>query len=337
MFLSPRRPDCPTTPVRHRRWSSRVALGASAALLLAVLLSPAAVAQNFGAWSPATSIDPGRLNGVNTNFNDGCPIEAPDGGRLFIATNRVGANGLDIWVAYRDSEDSPWGDAEPLPAPVNTTANEFCPTPLPGNRLLFVRAPGSCGGPDIYQTRERLHPSPQWTEPEPLPCGPNSINSAGEEFSPSLVQDNGRTILFFSSNRDTQVPMVHKIYSSEMLPDGTWTPAALVQELSAWGFSDARPNVRKDGLEIVFDSTRQGGGNSDIYIATRDSLDAAWSAPQPLPGHVNSDTADESRPSLSRDGTRLYFGSTRANAELGGGGADIYVSTRSGPDKGKQK
>ena len=92
-------------------------------------------------------------------------------------------------------------------------------------------------------------------------------------------------------------------------------------------FSDARPNVRSDGLEIVFDSNR--GGTYDVYIATRDSINARWSRPERLTADVNSDTADETRPSLSRDGARLYFGSTRANAELGGSGGDVYVSTRS--------
>ena len=36
-------------------------------------------------------------------------------------------------------------------------------------------------------------------------------------------------------------------------PDGSWGTATLVNELNAAGASDARPNVRKDGLEIVFD------------------------------------------------------------------------------------
>ena len=67
---------------------------------LALLLSASAFAQNFGGWSPPASVDPGRT-AINTTFNDGCPIEAPDGNTLFFASNR--ANDLDIWVAYRTS------------------------------------------------------------------------------------------------------------------------------------------------------------------------------------------------------------------------------------------
>lgn len=340
MFLSPRRHDPITVATRHRR-SKRVALAAIVAMLQVVPHDPTAFAHDGPQWSRAVSVDPERQNGVNTNVNDGCPIEAPDGHMLFLASNRIpgsaGTKDLDIWVAYRASEDHPWGDPEQLPAPINTGANEFCPTPLPGHQLLFVSTRANeCGtgnDPDIYYTRLRMSPL-GWTDPVPLACDVDGINSPSEEFSPSLVQAEGRTLLFFSSNRETGTPGVHKIYSSRLLSDGTWTPARTIDELSS-SMSDARPNVRADGLEIVFDSNRNG--TYDIYVATRHRITARWSSPRRLNAAVNSDSADETRPSLSRDGTRLYFGSTRANAELGGAGADIYVSTRSRPGQGHWK
>jgi len=327
MFLSPRTPD-------NAAAVQLCAAFVAVMTLTALMTPPTAFAQNVNEWSPAVSVDPGRQQGVNTNVNDGCPVEAPDGHILFLATNRIpgapGTKDLDIWVAYRDGEDHPWGSAEPLPAPVNTGAQEFCPTPLPGNQLLFVstrlNACGSGNDPDIYHSRLRMSPL-GWTEPAPFPCDPvTGINSPFEEFSPSLVQADGRTFLFFSSNRSTGTAGVHKIYSSELLPNGAWAPAVPIDKLNADGFSDARPNVSRDGLEIVFDSNR--AGTFDVYIATRGSLNAEWSTPKRLTSDVNSDTADETRASLSRDGLRLYFGSTRANAVLGGGGGDIYVSTR---------
>jgi hypothetical protein len=291
---------------------------------LAVLLSASATfAQNFGEWSPPASVDPGRTS-INTTVNDGCPIEAPDGNTLFFASNRAGD--LDVWVAYRTSEDAPWGAAVRLPAPVNRVgSNEFCPTPLPGNRLLFVSTranPNDCGGKgDIYLTRQ--HPVRGWLAPVPLNC---DINSAGDEFSPSLVEADGVTTLFFS--REVQPSGQHKIHAAVQQPDGTWNPAAAIDELNLDGASDARPNVRKDGREIVFDSTRFGLP-SQIYTATRSSVLEAWSAPVPIAA-VQNVTKAQSRASISRDGTRLYFGSTQANLP-GDTGADIFVSTRSGP------
>ena len=56
-----------------------------------------------------------------------------------MASNRPGGKGgLDIWVARRDSVDEPFGAPENLPAPINSAADDFCPTPLRGGRLLFV-------------------------------------------------------------------------------------------------------------------------------------------------------------------------------------------------------
>lgn len=334
-------------PSKPASSSRRLALAGVVVILQALLSAPAALAQNFGGWSPAVSVDPGR-SGVNTRVNDGCPIEAPDGNTLFFASNRT--NDLDIWVAYRTDDDERWGEPERLPSPVNLpSASEFCPTPLPGNRLLFVSTRSNiCGGgannADIYFTRQYpLHsdreesrgssdrrdrdtppPVHGWLAPQHLGC---EVNSPGDEFSPSLVKAHGVTTLYFSSNRAEQA--FQKIYSSVLQPDGSWGPATLVDELNVPGASDARPNVRKDGLEIVFDSTR-GGLRPQIYTATRSSIFEPWSAPWPLDANVNTSTAAQSRPSLSRDGTRLYFGSTRANV-VGDSGSDIFVSTRSGP------
>ena len=288
--------------------------------LLVICTVGYAHAQQFGEWQAAVSVDPMRTLGINTSANDGCPIEAPDGHMLFLATDRGG--NLDIWVSYREKDTDPWGSPVPLPAPINTGSSEFCPTPLPGNGLLFVsNRSNNCGGagnnPDIYYTR--LHPVKGWLPPVALSC---DVNSGAEEWSPSFVESDGVSMLYFSSTRTG----AQKIYSSTLSSDGTWSPAVAVDELNQAGAQDARPNVRKDGLEIVFDSTR-GGGAPDIYTSSRSSIFDAWSAPVQLSGNVNSPFA-ESRASLSRDGERLYFGSARAN-QPGDRGSDIFVSTRS--------
>jgi hypothetical protein len=308
----------------------RLALAGLASVIVALCVATVGHAQFFDQWGPAVSVDPGGLLGVNTAANDGCPYESPDGQMLFLASNRPGSFGFnDIWVAFRASLSAAWEPPMNLGAPTNSTSNDFCPTPLPGNQLLFVSARGNaCGGagdnPDIYYTR--LHPVLGWLTPQNLGC---DINSGFEEFSPSFVEAEGQTMLFFSSNRADGVN--HKIYISVLQSGGSWGPATLVDELNIPGKYDARPNVRKDGLEIVFDSNRAGGA-PDIYTATRSSVFEPWSTPQQLGPNVNTSSA-ETRASLSRDGTRLYFGSNRPGSVANGGvnSVDIYVSTRSGP------
>jgi Tol biopolymer transport system component len=104
--------------------------------------------------------------------------------------------------------------------------------------------------------------------------------------------------------------------------DGTdgFGPPAKVAELSTPG-DDRMPNVSRDGLTMVFVSDRSdlpgARGGLDVYLSTRVSTTHPWSTPANLGPNVN--TADsETRPSLSADGKRLYFG------RLG----DIWISTR---------
>jgi Tol biopolymer transport system component len=132
-------------------------------------------------------------------------------------------------------------------------------------------------------------------------------------------------MLFFSSGREGP----QNIYMSVFQPDGGWGPANPVEELNTL-FNDARPNVRKDGLEIVFDSDRPAGlGGFDIYSAARSSIFEPWSQPEPLGPNVNS-ASSETRASLSRDGSRLHFGSNRPGGQ---GNSEIYMSRRSGPGR----
>jgi Tol biopolymer transport system component len=205
-----------------------------------------------------------------------------------------------------------------LPPPVNSAVDDFCPTPLVNGELLFVsRRSGGCGenSADIYRTR--LDANEGWIQPVHLGC---EVNSPGDEFAPSYVTAGGG-MLFFSSNREG----MHKIYASARQPGGSFGAPADVTELNAPDFNTVRPNVSEDGLEIVFDSDRPGGlGGPDIWSATRASVSNTWSAPVNLGQNVNSDSA-ETRASLSRDGKRLTFGSTRPGGQ---GSSDIYVSTR---------
>lgn len=272
-------------------------------------------ARQPGEWGPAV-----LEVGINSPQADGCPIESPNGLDLYIASTRPGAvggdgDGNDIWRFHRTAVDAPWGVAEHLPAPVNSAAADFCPTPLSGKRLYFVSTrSGHCGAGDIFRTRE--HPVTGWTSPEHLGCQSTGAgpNFGGQEFSPSIVETAGGTLLYFSSTGLDGLDQ--DIYVSVMRADGAFGPATMVGELST-AANDQMPNVSRDGLEIVFVSDRTGGeGGFDIWSATRATTSDAWSTPVAL-ASVN-ESGSESRPSLSGDGRRLHFGR----------GGEIWVSAR---------
>lgn len=294
----------------------------AACVLLGLLVAAPAGATQASGWSEAQKIDEigGNSSELNTTSLDGCPIQSPDGLRLYMASNRPGGlGGLDIWVARRPSTDAPWGAPENLGEPVNSPADDFCPTPVRGRGLFFISRealPRACGMGDIYFTRfNRPH---GWREPQHLGCAPAGPNTALDEQGPSYVEEAGRTLLFFSSGPD--------IYVSERRTDGSFGRGQAVEELNG-AAGDIQPNVRKDGREIVFasdDTGRPGAmGGFDIYGATRDSVDDPWSTPVNLGPAVNS-LANETRPSLSWDARQLLFGVAPGPEGM----TDIYVSTR---------
>lgn len=292
----------------------------------------AQTAGTFSGWSAATSIEstaPFAHASVNTPALEGCPAVSVDGRYLLMASNRGGAaTGLDIWIAQREHANQPWGEPFNLGAPVNTPANEFCPTPVPdGRTLLFVsNKPGGCGGGDIYYTT--WLGGNAFSEPVNLGC---DINSPGEEASPFLVlQEPGRWELYFSSTRAGGVLLEAEgvpvgdadIYVAEIRPDGFIGHPALVPGVNST-FDDSRPNVRSDGNEIFFDSNRPGSQGIDIWTSTRASSSQVWTEPVNV-ASVNS-AGNETRAFLSGDATMLYLGSTRGDSE---GASDLYVAAR---------
>jgi hypothetical protein len=290
-----------------------------AGLAVLVAASAAAASTGSGPWGQVQKIDeiPGNSAELNTNMLDGCPILSPDGRSLYMASNRGGGHGgLDIWVAHRPDTDSPFGAPENLPAPINSAANDFCPTPLRGNRLLFVSNRNeSCGMGDIYLARD--NPNHGWSTPQHLACAPDGPNSGLDEQGPSLVEIDGGEQLFFSRSSPT--------VAGDIFVSHDFGPATPVSELNT-SDNELQPNVRKDGREVVFSSNHAyagAQGGQDIYVSTRASTDDPWSTPENLGNPVNT-SAGETRPSLAWDARTLLFG----RAPGPEGMADIYISTR---------
>jgi len=306
---------------RHHR--SRAGATAGMGVLLALSLAATTFGATYGPWGTPAKID--TINGnhadLNTTSVDGCPIQSPDGLSLYMASTRPRFAGdtrtdLDIWVAHRASPDAPYGAPVNL-ADINTTADDFCPTPVQGKGLFFVSSrAGGCGvhpTGDIYLTR--LNPSHGWSAPANLGCQANGgPNTAAGEAGPSYFDSGGQAYLYFSSGPDIVV--------STRQPNGSFGPGVAVASLNS-ASNDLRPNVRKDGLEIVFDSDRAGGaGGFDIYTATRASVTDPWSGVTNVAA-INTG-ASETRASFSWDALTLVFGRNPG----GEGATDIFVTTR---------
>lgn len=332
------------------------------ALAIAVILSANVCASNYGPWDNAVP-----AAGINTAAAEGCPIESPNGRNLYFMSTRNG--GLDIWRATWNGLMRSWDNVTNLGAPVNSaTAADYCPTPLPGGWLLFVSSrqnsedcigckaippppPGSPPAGDLFLTRENPaygwamslnpgghadgaawgghHRRQRWATPMNLGgYADGGPNTRGSEYSPSVVETREGTFLYFSSDGYPDSKS-HDIYVSRLRADGSFGPGVRVAELST-DAADLMPNVRRDGLEIVFSSNRGSADprNQDIWYATRPNTASPWTVRGPIGNPaVNTMDGAETRATLSADGTRLYFG-RKHFAQVPADPGDVYVSTR---------
>jgi hypothetical protein len=280
-------------------------------------------APRFSGWSAPINLG-SVANSINADMN---PDLSKKGLSLYFAADRSGAFG--IWVSQRADVDQPWGPAQFTPI---DRANQ--PTLSPDEHELFFNSgrPGSVGLQDLWVSRRAdKRDDLGWQQPMNLP----ELNTAATERGPALFEDeaNGTVILYFDSDRVGGMGGTD-IYASTRRPDHSFGPPVLVAELNSPA-DDAAPAIRKDGLEIVFTSTRLGFGGTDLWVATRRTTTDPWSTPVNLGPGINSAFQDGGA-TLSRDGTELYFHSNanRPGAQgpcfgdLGPCFFDNYVATR---------
>ncbi|MBZ5538190.1 MAG: hypothetical protein LAO31_19730 [Acidobacteriia bacterium] len=257
---------------------------------------------------------------VNSSAFETCVSVSKNGLSLYFGRSPNGSALFDLYVSKRASIDEPWGEPELVPN-VNSSSNEFCPAlSLDEHRLYFAsNRPGGCGLLDIYVSRRHDRRDDfGWGPPENIGC---QVNSPGRDQTPYFFEDEtGAEVMYFGSNRAGSFD----IYETRMRDDDTFGPVTPVAELNT-EFDELGPAVRRDGLEIVFDSTRPDGlGQRDVWTATRESSSAPWSVPVNLT-ILNGPFFDGGRMSFSFDGRMLYFSSVRDGGE---GQSDIYVTTR---------
>jgi outer membrane protein OmpA-like peptidoglycan-associated protein/Tol biopolymer transport system component len=140
---------------------------------------------------------------VNTTSWESQPSIAPDGKRLFFASNRAGKIGneenknVDIFVSHMLA-DGRWSDPVNLGSKINTGKYDASPfIATDGTTLYFCSdGHGGLGGKDIFRSEWKGPSDTDWTDPEPLPA---PINSSADDMF--LTVPASGNVLFFASNR----------------------------------------------------------------------------------------------------------------------------------------
>lgn len=150
---------------------------------------------------------------------------------------------------------------------------------------------------------------------EPVNLGPN-INTTDSEYLPSLTVD-GQTLVY-----TVRIGMNEDFYYSRKV-NGEWQKGEPIIALNTEENEGAQ-NVSADGKMIVFTDCggRKGYGSCDIFYS--EMKNGQWTPARNIRRPINSEDW-ESQPSLSADGSEIYFCSSRKG---GFGDSDIWVSQR---------
>lgn len=150
---------------------------------------------------------------------------------------------------------------------------------------------------------------------DPVNLGPG-VNSKYRDYFPSITAD-GQSLIFsrnVEGNEDFYIS--HKI-------NNVWdTAIPFSSQINTTKYNEGAQSISADGMYLFFTGCNRpdGLGRCDIYVSHKNGKD--WGTPFNLGAPVNSPYW-ESQPSISPDGSTLYFVSNRPG---GLGGYDIWKS-----------
>ena len=205
-----------------------------------------------------------------------------------------------------------------LGATINSTAYDGDPSISSSGLALFFNSPriGTLGANDIWASFS-----------SGAPINVSSVNTSAADVAPDISSD-GLT-LFWSSTRtdfggtgagDMNIFMATR---ADVPPPSPFGPTVNLSTINTI-YNDVAPTISADGLSLYFTSDRPGGfGGFDLYVSIRLDLGSSFGAAVNLGSLINSNL-DDMAPSISSDGSILYFDSNR---DGGYGGFDIYQAT----------
>lgn len=252
-------------------------------------------------WSPFSGA--AKLQGpVNTNVTEWSPSISTDGLALYFA--RVEGTYDDVLVATRKTTSDPFG--APSKLAFNTGARETDPEISANNLELFIV--------DNVGVKRLTRPTPAdaFTAPQPV-----ALVSSDWNGGPSLSAD-GLTLYHHVCTQSVGCAgkLARATRSSLAAP---FVTQGLIKELDVSAALDGWPSISFDGLELFFETERNGQG--EIYVARRASTADAFQSPEKVPLGIGG-ALPEGDPDLSADGETLYL------SVHDSGSWNIWVATR---------
>jgi hypothetical protein len=253
------------------------------------------------------ALNPVNLDKLNTEADEDDPCPLPDGITLLYAAKVRGS--FDIYLSRRTSEKAAWPAGKAMEGLASAEFDERTPFFHKASKMLYYamnQAPEGAEDKNFDLVRKLGE-----TGAVPL----QGVSTKEDEFAPFVT------------------PLGKEFYFSRMTRKG-WSLYAgngpvpgPIGEAKSLGFPPGfhRAALAPSGLLMYL----QGPVSKDdedektaLFRSRRAKVGAPWSKPEPIPGleHAESKFGDSS-PSVSPDGTRLYFASDRPG---GKGGLDVW-------------
>jgi Tol biopolymer transport system component len=246
-------------------------------------------------WSDPVNLGPN----INTSWFEYYPsISADDTMLYFTAADRPGGfGGDDIWISTWGGSD--WGIPVNAGSNVNSNNAEISPSISTDGTKLYFSSWRSVDAWDIWvSTWEDTMWSPA------LNLGPN-VNTSFMEWNVNISYDGKK--LYFASDRPGSFGD-DDLWVSEWDSLGNeWgTATNLGPNVNTFN-REYSPSISSDGSKLYF-ARWLGFNHPDIFVS--DWQDTIWGPAVNLGSPVNTPTWDDG-PSISNDGMRLYFASSR--------------------------
>jgi len=248
---------------------------------------------------------------VNSPFDEVSSSIAADGLSLYFASNRPGGSGeYDLWVSTRPSTSEPWGPAVNLGANVNSPYSEMDPSISadglslyfsdPHNQMGFGRRrPGgfaSGDGGNVWVVTRTTANDP-WSSPVNL--GPDFNSKTYDQVVHPSISADGLSLYVHACARGIGVAT----RASTAEPFGT--PELLRfpgnGNLTWW------PGISADERALFTSVWNWGSMDFDLWVTTRSAADGEFGPMIVLPPEINYRQSWALCPSISADGSTLYF------------------------------
>jgi len=255
---------------------------------------------------------------VNSESSEYSHCISADGLELYICSRRNGGYGdVDIWVSTRETIDDEWSEPINLGEHINSPEEDNNPTLSADGLELYFHSLGEngLGGGDIWVTMRATKNDP-WGPAENL--GP-PVNNEKYQTAPSISGDGLELYFsFWDPCLPDDDPSLGFYVSKRETTDAPWgEPIILDPVINSWP-SMWQCEISSDGLVLMWadywdGEPRPGGyGETDIWFSQRVTKDSQWSEPVNVGPAINTSFYDRG-PSISVDGSTLYFSSSRFN------------------------